>query len=96
MRGSNEKTLKEAIEQLLHAYRIKDKLDEVKLISSWEEIMGKAIANRTSELFIKNRSLYLRLESAALKKELMMMKTRIVEMLNEKAGKSIIDGVIFL
>jgi hypothetical protein len=36
------------------------------------------------------------MESAVIKNELMMMRSNIIEKMNERAGTSIIDEIIFL
>ncbi len=95
-RVTNSEKLGDVIERLLKAYKIEDKFNEAGLILSWEKILGKAIANRTDQIFIKERKLYVRLSSASLRQELSMAKTRLVEMLNEQYQSAVIDEVIFL
>ncbi len=94
MSKHNEYTIKEAIENLLKVYKLKDKLDEKKLIESWEEVMGKMIAKHTKDIVIRNKQLIVTLDSAALRNELSLAKTKIVKILNEKAGKVVITEVI--
>jgi predicted nucleic acid-binding Zn ribbon protein len=93
---TNDKPLKEAIEQMLHVYKLRRKFDETSLIVAWPEMMGNAVANRTKDIFIRDRKLFIRLESAVIKNDLMMMRSNIIEKMNEKAGSSIIDEIIFL
>jgi len=94
MSKHNEYTIKEAIENLLKVYKLKDKLDEKKLIESWEDVMGKMIANHTKDIVIRNKQLIVTLDSAALRNELSLAKTTIIKILNEKAGKVVITEVI--
>ena len=94
MQKSNEQTLKEVINQLLKAYRLDDRLDEVRLLNSWEKVMGKTITKHTKDIFIKNKKLFIKVDSAALREELSYAKEKIVTMLNEEAGKTVIEGVI--
>ena len=89
-------SLKDCIGNMLESYKIIDKYDETFLVSSWEAMMGKAIASRTSKLFIKNKILYVTLTSAPLKNELNLGKSKIVKFLNEKTGKEVITEVAFL
>jgi predicted nucleic acid-binding Zn ribbon protein len=96
MKKSNELTLKEAIEQLLKAYHIKDKFMENDVITHWEELMGKMIANRTTEIYIRDKKLFLRLNSAVLKSELLMMKSSLMQRINEHAGTVIVEEIVFL
>jgi predicted nucleic acid-binding Zn ribbon protein len=90
----NEHSLKEVIEQLLKAYKLDDKLAERKLISSWESVMGVMIAKHTKDLYIKHKQLFVTLDSAALRNELSLARTKIVKMLNEEVGSEVINDVI--
>ena len=96
MRRTNDKPIKEAIEQMLKVYKLKRKFDETSLVVAWPEMMGMAIANRTKDIFIRDRKLFIRIESSVIKNELMMMRSNIIEKMNERAGGSVIDGIIFL
>lgn len=96
MSRTNDKTLKEAMEQMLKVYRLKGKFDETFAVASWEEVVGKAVATRTKEIFIRDKKLFLRIESSVVKNELKMMRTQIIGNLNEKAGTEVIHEIIFL
>ncbi|MEO6978214.1 MAG: DUF721 domain-containing protein [Mucilaginibacter sp.] len=96
MRKTNDKSLKEAIEQMLNVYKIKRKFDETSIIAHWPELVGKPVANRTKELFISNKKLFLRVESSVIKNELMMMRTQIIDKINEEAKGILIEEIIFL
>ena len=96
MRKANDKSLKEAIEQMMQVYKIKRKFDETGIIAHWPQFVGKAVANRTKELFIHDKKLFLRIESSVIKNELMMMRGQIIEKINEEAKGTVIDEIIFL
>jgi predicted nucleic acid-binding Zn ribbon protein len=96
MSRTNDKSLKEAIEQMLNVYKLKRKFDETSIVLAWPEMMGRAIANRTKDIFIRDRKLFVRIESAVIKNELVMMRSNIIEKINEKAGSSIIDEIVLL
>jgi predicted nucleic acid-binding Zn ribbon protein len=66
----------------------------VNLISSWEEIVGKAISSRTSRVYIKDHILYVNLNSSVARNELMMLKEALREKLNERAGKEVIKDIV--
>ena len=96
MRNSNEQSLKEVIQDLLNAYRLRGKLKEIKLINSWEKVMGKTIANRTSEVFIRDRILYIRILSSPLKQELHFNRTKVIKMMNDESGEEVINNIVIL
>lgn len=95
MQRNNSQTLTEAINQLLQTHRLKTKLNETKIISEWETLMGKTIAKYTKHLYIKDKKLFLQIESAPLKQELSFAKEKIMEILNNEAGEKIIEEVVF-
>ncbi len=94
MSRHNEHSLKDAIQMLLKAYKLDDKLAEKRLIASWEDVMGKMIANHTTDIAIRNQQLFVTLDSSALRNELALAKTKIVKMLNDAAGSAVITEII--
>jgi predicted nucleic acid-binding Zn ribbon protein len=96
MRKTNDKTLKEAIEQMLNVYKIKRRFDETGIITAWPDLVGKSVANRTKELFVRDKKLFLRIESSVIKNELMLMRRQIIEKINNEAKSVLIEEIIFL
>ena len=96
MAHSNEQSLKQVINELLSAYKLDKKLYQIKLINSWETVMGKAIAKHTTEIFIQKKTLFVKLDSAALKQELSYSKTKLIQILNEEAKHEVIDEILFM
>ena len=88
--------LKEGLEALVRAYRLGGKLSEVSLVASWERVMGKAVALKTKEVYVSKGKLFVRLTSAPLKHELVMAKTRVLDLLNSEAGTQVVSEVVFL
>lgn len=91
---SNTNTLKEAIDDLLNAYHLSGKLDEHRLLSSWEGVMGKMIAKHTKEIFIKDKVLTVKLDSAVLREELSYAKTKMIKLLNDSMGKEVVIDIV--
>jgi len=74
---------------------IYEKFREHIIISSWEGIMGKTIAQATDSLNIKNNVLFVKMNSSVVKNELLMLKTNIIDVINKKFGEpKIVDIVI--
>ena len=96
MRKANDKLLKEAFEQMLKVYKIKRRFDETAIVAHWSEIVGNAVANRTKEIYIHDRKLFLRIESSVIKNELILMRAQIIEKINSEAGDEIVNDIIFL
>ena len=94
-RNSNQTSLGEAIDKLLKAYRLDGKMKELDIINAWPELMGVAVANRTKNIQIKNKTLILQMESSVMRDELAHGKQIIIDRVNEKAGFEMIDDIWF-
>ncbi len=93
-RKADEQPLRAAIEEFLDRYRLRDKLNEAKLVHSWASVVGDMIARNTSQLHVKNRVLFVQVNSAALRNELMYARKKIVAALNRAAGADVIDDIV--
>jgi len=96
MRNSNEQSLKDVIQDLLNAYRLRGKLNEVRLIGAWEKVMGKTISMRTTEIFIRDKTLFIKVISSPLKHELHFHRTNVIKMLNDEVGEEVINNLVIL
>lgn len=94
-RKGNEQPLKEVIDEFLASYRLEGKLNEVKLIASWEKVMGKTVAKHTTEIYLRKETLYVSLNSAALRAELSYSKDKIMALLNTEAKQTLVEGIVF-
>ncbi len=88
--------LEAAFNELLKAYRLEDKFREKLLISSWGEIVGRTISDRTTSVFIKDKKLFVKLSSGPIKKELMLNRSKVMVLIEEKVGKGVVDELICL
>ncbi len=95
MKKSNDQTLKEVINELLESYKLGDKLKEVRLIDSWEKVVGKLINKHTKNLYIKKKVLFVKLDSAALRNELSYARQKIIKALNKEAKEEVIEDIVF-
>ncbi len=96
MRRSNDQKLGDVIKELLDQYKLNDKINSVDIINSWESVVGKVINKHTKNLYIKKKVLFVKLDSPALKNELLYERTKIKDSLNEAVGMEVIDEVILI
>jgi len=94
MRRSKTITLAEAVNDYIKEMNLGEKLSEVTVINSWEEIVGKAISSRTTKIFIKDHILYVHLNSSVVRNELLMLREALKEQLNKKAGSEVIKDIV--
>lgn len=93
MKKSNEILLKDALAAFLKDNNLESKLQETRVINAWEEVVGKLIARHTDQLQIKDRVLYVKVDSAALREELSYQRSKLVKDLNKAADVEAIDDI---
>ncbi len=88
--------LADAFKDLLKTYRLEDTYQEKVLLASWGELVGKTIADRTTNLYIKDKKLFVKISSGPVKKELQLNKSKVMHLIESQLGTGIIQEVIFL
>jgi predicted nucleic acid-binding Zn ribbon protein len=94
MRRSKTITLAEAVNDFIKEMNLGEKLSEVALINSWEEVVGKAISSRTTKIYIRDHILYVHLSSSVVRNELLMLREELKVKLNQKAGSEVIKEIV--
>jgi predicted nucleic acid-binding Zn ribbon protein len=94
-RSAEEQPLKEVIDKFLKAYAWDGKMKEMDIVAAWPELMGVAVANRTKEIRIQNRKLYLTIDSSVMREELLLGKKIIIDRLNDFAGQELVNDIWF-
>jgi predicted nucleic acid-binding Zn ribbon protein len=91
---TDEKPIKQVINELLNAYKLNGKIDELKIWNNWPEIVGTVIAKNTNKLQLKGNTLYIYVESAPLKNELTFHRSVILQKINTFFGKQIVKEIL--
>ncbi|HBK20610.1 MAG TPA: DUF721 domain-containing protein [Cryomorphaceae bacterium] len=90
---SNEQSMGEALSLWLDRYRLRRGTDETRVLQAWDELMGPSVVRQTTTKKVQNQILYVQLESAVVRKELLMVKSKIVSSINEHLGREAIKDV---
>ncbi|MCR9066454.1 MAG: DUF721 domain-containing protein [Cytophagales bacterium] len=88
--------LKEAIDAFLDSFNLKTKYSETHLIASWEKMMGKTIAVRTEKIYLRDRTLFLKISSAPLRQELVLAKSKLIERINRDLDNLKVEEIVFI
>jgi hypothetical protein len=93
MRRKKTMSMADVLREYKREMNIENKLKEVELINSWEDIAGKAIARRTDKVFLRGTTLVIYLNSSVVRNELLMIRESLIKRMNELAGEQLIDSV---
>ncbi|BDD00180.1 DUF721 domain-containing protein [Persicobacter psychrovividus] len=95
-RKKDTSTVNESFADYLKEFRLKDKYEATQVTAAWGEMMGQAIASRTTKIYLNEAVLYVQLNSSAMRQELTMAKARVLEIIWERFPKEIVFDVRFL
>ena len=86
------------IDRLIKSYikenNLENGLENIEVNNLWYETMKNGVANYTTDLTLKNGTLYIKLKSSALREELSYGKEKIIKLLNEKLKKDLIKKIV--
>ncbi len=90
------KSVGDAIREMLNSYRLTARFDEASLISSWERIAGKPIARRTKKIYVRNKVLFVELDSPSMKHDFSLHKAEVLKVFHQEFGKDVIGDIIVM
>ncbi len=91
---SNLIKLGDAIDQLFKQEKLDVKISQFTVKNSWKDIVGEVIAKSTSEIFFNDKTIFVGLNSAALKHELSFRKEEIVANINKFCGYKLVEQIV--
>lgn len=94
MKRNDAEQIGKLIQQFLRRESLESPLNEQRLLDAWAQVLGPSV-NYTSNLYIRNQTLYVHLTSPTLRQELMMGREMLIRSLNKKVGATVITNIIF-
>lgn len=86
--------LGDVLKQFVKQNHLQKGLDNANIKEVWNAQMGPAIQKYTTNIRLKNETLYVNLSSSVLREELSYGRSKIIKNLNEAVGKEIIKTLI--
>ena len=91
---SNLIKLGDAINQLFRQEKLDVKISQFTVKNSWKEIVGEVIARNTSDIYFNDKTIFVTLNSAALKHELSFRKEDLLTNINKFCGYRLVDTIV--
>jgi hypothetical protein len=88
--------IKQAFNEMLNDFNIDSKYKATIIKQLWLSIMGKTIASRTGSITLYKKKLKVKIQSAPLKNELNMSKSKVLALLEKELGKGVIEDIVFI
>ena len=90
----NNIELKNLINTFLKKNKLEKGLLNIEVKKAWFDLMNNGVANYTSDVSLKNKTLYIKLSSPALKEELSYGKEKLIKLINEKLEGDVVEKIV--
>ena len=95
MKRTDPKSIAEIIGDFMQHEDIEATMLEHKALSLWKDVVGPGVNRMTTERYVDNGIITVKISSAALRNDLMLSRTAIIQNLNNLVGKPVIREIVF-
>ena len=71
-------------------------MQKLKVEETWYKMMGPGVATHTNSVKLQNKTLIIQLKSSVLREELSYGKDKIIKMMNEELGETVITKLMLV
>ncbi len=93
-RTYEESSLQDILGTMIQGYNLEKGFDKVNIREAWNRLLGSGIATYTTQIELRRDTLYVSLSSDVLREELSYGIDKIIKMLNEDMGKTVVTKII--
>lgn len=94
--GNNMKSIGDLLGDFSQQKKLKKPLLEARVVNLWQPLMGDLINRYTEKIFVKNRVLFVKVNQAALKNELLYLQEQIIVKINKEVGEDAVVKMVLL
>ena len=91
----NPQPLGEVLRELIDRLGLRQKMDQARIVEAWATIAGTTINGVTDKAWVKNGTLYVRINSAAWRHELHLRRQAWRTRLNHHLGDELVREMVF-
>ena len=93
-RNTETVNINDAIKDFVEKSGFVNKFDEATIVNIWKTVMGNSIANRTRKIYLSDGVLHILVDSGPLRNKLFYDQQKVMDLLNEKLEKPIVQKVV--
>ena len=87
-------SISKVLDEILESKSLRTGIIHVRINELWQEIMGANITHYTEKIILTGNTLFVSLNSAALRVELSYGKEKIIKMMNKQLGSEKIKKIV--
>lgn len=89
------KPLGDVLEALIDRMGLRRRIDAARVVEAWATVAGTQINGLTESAWVKGRTLYVKIRSAAWRHELHRRRQAWRRLLNEHLGDELVEEIVF-
>jgi len=86
--------LSDALNEFIKENKLQKGMDKVDVKNAWVKLMDNGVNNYTTNVELRNETLFVSLSSSVLREELNMGKAKIIALINEELGKDLVKKLV--
>lgn len=94
-RSGASRPLGDVLEVLIDRMNIRDRLEEAKVVDTWEQLVGPEVCAVMDRARVRGRKLFVTITSAACRQEMHLDRSRWRDRLNKQLGAERIEEIVF-
>ena len=94
--SNNMKSIGDLLGDFSQQKKLKKPLLEARVVNLWQPLMGVLVNRYTEKIFVKNRVLFVKVNQAALKNELLYLQEQIIVKINKEVGEDAVVKMVLL
>ena len=95
MRRSKPELFKDVLQNFLREEGLETPLNEYRAVKVWPEVAGSAVARLTGDVSFREGTLYVKITRPALRQDLTMGRSQIIQKVNEAVGAQVVQNIVF-
>ena len=94
-RSRQPEKIGKVLTRTLKGLKIDRRVKEETTLLNWDKVVGERIASQTNPLRVKDSILFVRVENASWRNELVFLKGKIIKELNQSVRANVIKDIVF-
>lgn len=88
-------SIQDLMKDVIKENKLTKGMHQISVADAWAKLMGNGVVSYTQHIELRGKTLIVKLKSSVLREELSYGKEKIVKMMNEELGESLISKIIF-
>jgi len=94
-RAKHPERIDAVLSRTLKGLKIERRIKQESVILNWSKVVGERITLQSVPLKVKDSILFVRVENASWRNELVFLKGEIIQELNQSVGGNVIKDIVF-